>query len=114
MKENYILMNYVRAALIRWQEENGADLFQTLKPPLTVMIIRKGPAYDRQKICDNDNLENGRIVNEIMEALGCSDNAMVLDLYSCFRITEDAEDFGMEFVVFPREDFARSLYNEGD
>ncbi len=109
MKENYILMNYVRAALIKWQEENGTDLFQALKPPLTVMIIRKGPAYDRQKICDNDNLENGRIVNEIMEALGCSDNAMVLDLYSCFRITEDAEDFGMEFVVCPRSDVGEYL-----
>ena len=111
MKENFILMNYVRAALRKWQEEHGTELYRVLKPPLTVMIIRKGPVYDRRKICDNDNLENGRIVNEIMEALGMSDNAMVLDLYSCFRVEEDMDDFGMEFIVCSRSENAEYIRN---
>ena len=101
LKENYILMNYVRAALTKWQNETQTDLFRIMKAPLTVIIKRCGPYYDRRRICDNDNLENGRIINEIFAALGYSDNALMMDLISIFRIKEDMKDFGMEFIIFP-------------
>ena len=104
-KENYILMNYIKIALADWQKQNHLDLFRAISAPLVVIMIRKGPKYDRTKICDNDNLENGRIINEIFDALGYSDNALRMDLYSCFRIEEDAERFGMEFQICSRNDF---------
>ena len=109
LKENYILMNYVRAGIKRWQNEHHTDLFYALRPPLTMLILRKGPSYERSKICDNDNLENGRIVNEIVEALGCSDNALCLDLFSGFRIVRDEKDYGMEFVLFSSNELKEHL-----
>lgn len=101
---NYTMMIYIRNVLIKWQKENNIDLYRLMKAPVTVFIIRKGPAYNPRKICDNDNLENGRIINEIFSALGYSDNAVQADLFSCFRAEPSRSDFGMEFVVFPQSE----------
>lgn len=101
---NYTMMIYVRNALQKWQKDNKTDLYRIMKAPVTVFIIRKGPTYNSRKICDNDNLENGRIINEIFSALGYTDNAVQADLFSCFRAEKSYSDFGMEFVVFPQSE----------
>ncbi|MBR0417877.1 MAG: hypothetical protein IJI66_01765 [Erysipelotrichaceae bacterium] len=101
-KENYILMNYVRAALIEWQEKNDTDLFQIIKPPFDVYIIRRKMKWNSLQICDHDNLENGRIINEIFMALGYSDNARNVDLHCQFRLADKEEDEGMLFIVKSR------------
>lgn len=104
LKENYVLMNYVQACLNSWASQNNIDLFHLIPSPCTALIIRKMTKFNRIKICDNDNMENGRIINTIFEALGYSDNALNMDLYSCFRLCNTEEECGMEFVIIPRND----------
>ena len=109
LKENYIMMNYVKAALKKWENDNRKSIFRLLKSPLIAMIIRKNITFDRTKICDNDNLENGRIINEIMNSLGYSDNAITLSIYSSFKIIHDVNECGMDFIIFPKKDICAHL-----
>ena len=105
LKYNYVFMKYIKIALINYQKEHGIELKDYLKPPISVMIIRNGYKFNRAKICDNDNLENGRIINEIFDVLLQSDNANNMDLYSCFRANTEQEYYGMEFIVCSQKDF---------
>lgn len=109
LKENYTLMNYVKAALREYENENKLDLFRTINSPLILIIKRKSTEWNRMKICDNDNLENGRIVNEIINALGYSDNALMMNVYSCFEKVNDEKDAGMEFIIFAKSDISEHL-----
>ena len=109
LKENYILMNYIKSSLIIWQKNNNFDLYRSIKSPFIILIKRKSNVYDRKKICDNDNLENGRIINEIVEALGYTDNAIQMDLISSYRYVDDVNESGMEFVIFSNEDLENHL-----
>lgn len=107
--ENYLMMNYIKSALNRWQKNNNFDLYRSIQQPLTVMIIRKGNTFNRTKICDNDNLENGRIINELFEVLGYSDSAFQTDLFSCFRLIDDNENEGMQFRIISSKDIYSQL-----
>ena len=101
-RSNYILMNYVRAALEEWQDTNNISLYKSIDWPVTAFIIRKGNGYKTRKICDNDNIENGRIINEIFAALGYSDNVRIMDLYSKYECAADKQDIGTEFILVPK------------
>ena len=103
-KFNYMLMNYVRAALRQWQEENNFSLYKAIDWPVTAFIIRKGNGYKIRKICDNDNIENGRIINEIFSALGYSDNVRIMDIYSKYECAASRSDIGTEFILVPKRD----------
>lgn len=106
LKENYLLMFYIRAALIDWQNETKFDLFQAIETPAVLTIKRKIARWKPNELCDNDNMENGRIANEIVDALGYSDNVMTLSVFSCVEISEDA---GMEFIICSEADFGRDF-----
>lgn len=101
---NYLLQLYVRNALIRWQKENSVDLFHALTPPLILEIKRKTLSKTRS-VADNDNIENGRITNTIMNVLGVSDNWHNMSLYSCVEPVNDPDDGGMEFIIAEKETF---------
>jgi len=103
-KENYMLMNYVDVAIKDYTEKHG-PLLESVKIPLVAIIKRTSPSFHSNKICDNDNIENGRVINEIMGAIGCGDNAMVMDIYSCFRICKSIEETGTEFIIAPQDRF---------
>lgn len=103
LKENYVLMNYVCAALKKWQEDNNFDLFMSINLPLDVYIIRRKMKWNRNSICDHDNLENGRIINEIFLALGYSDSPKNVDLHCMFRFVDKPEDEGMLFLIKNRD-----------
>lgn len=105
LKENYTLMVYIRNALIRWQKENNFDLFHSIEAPMVMTIARKIPTKKVSGICDCDNLENNRIANEIMDALGNTDNALVLSVYSTLVITGDKNNVGMDFILCSKPDF---------
>lgn len=105
LKENYTLMIYIRNALIRWQKENHFDLFHSIEAPMVMTLVRKIPKKKTSGICDCDNLENNRIANEIMDALGNTDNALVLSVYSTLVITNDKNDVGMDFILCSKADF---------
>ena len=104
IKENYILMNYVKAALSNYSTTNK-ELYHSVNVPLIAIIKRISTSFSPNKICDNDNLENGRIINEVMSALGYSDNANVMDIYSCFRLCEDENESGTEFIFVKKDNF---------
>ena len=104
IKENYILMNYVKAALSNYSTTNK-ELYHSVNVPLVAIIKRISTSFSPNKICDNDNLENGRIINEVMSALGYSDNANVMDIYSCFRLCEDENESGTEFIFVKKDNF---------
>lgn len=98
--ENYLLMNYVSAAIKQYTTAHE-DIFSSADIPLVAVIKRISNQFNSNKICDNDNLENGRIINTIMNAFGYSDNAMVMDIYSCFRLCRNIDDVGTEFIIAP-------------
>lgn len=104
LKENYILMNYVKAALAEWQNETQINLFQCLKLPLDVYIVRYSNTWNRIQFCDHDNLENGRIINEIFYALGYQDSARNMDLHHLYRQKDDGDyEKGTLFIVKERD-----------
>ena len=101
---NLLLQLYVRDALNRWKEENNFDLYRALTPPL-VLVIKRRTVSDARSVADNDNIENGRIANTIMNALGVSDNWQNLSLYSCVERVTDSDSAGMEFTVLEKRAF---------
>ena len=111
MQENYTIMNYVNASLNIWKNESGTDVLSEMSGPFICMIIRKSNTWKPNKICDNDNLEIGRIVNEIFGNFLCStDNAMTMSVYSTFKLVQDEAECGMEFIVFPKADLAAKTH----
>lgn len=112
LKGNYLLMNYVEIALQEYIEKNG-PLFDKVEAPLVAIVKRTSNSYSKNNICDNDNIENGRIINTIMSALGYSDNPLMMDIYSCFRICKNVEEAKMEFI-FTSYDKFKLIINELD
>ena len=103
-KHNYMLMNYARAALEKWQDTHAVSLFKSIEWPVVAFIIRKGNGNRIGGICDNDNLENGRIINEIFSALGYSDNVRIMDLCSKYEPAQSKSDIGTEFILISKKD----------
>ena len=111
VKENYTLMNYVAMALKKWSDDNNFTLVSSIKTPLICVIVRRSMTWNRNKICDNDNLENGRIINTIIgDGLSCPDNALNMSVYTKFEFAESKADEGMEFIVFSEADLPSKLH----
>ena len=104
LKENYMLMNYVNAALKKWQKDNDFDLFWSLKPPFEFHIIRVVDNISKGNLIDHDNLENGRIANAIFDAIGYSDSPKTMDLH-CELREKNSENghTGMIFILKERD-----------
>ena len=98
LKYNYTLVQYIKAALISFQEQTGFSLLHSIPLPLCTFIVRR-TTHKNSKVYDNDNMENGRIINEIFTALGYSDHPLNTDLFCHFEITDDPEKEGMEFII---------------
>lgn len=111
LKENYVLMRYVKNAIYTFQQNEGIDIKHKLELPLTMLLVRRSLKFSQSIICDNDNLENGRIINEIMKVLGYNDSPKELDLHCCYRTCEKKEDVGMEFIVGNQKDILELLSN---
>lgn len=105
---NYTLMSYVSAAISAWRREKMVDLYRAVSPPLVLVIKRRIASFNHY-VYDNDNQENGRIANVIMNALGISDNAVNLSVYSCVENGVPDEYTGMEFILFEKADLADHL-----
>lgn len=100
-KENFTLCDYVHIKLGEWLENNDVNLRAELKPPFTIFVNRKATRLSR-RICDPDNLENGRIINEIFtKRLFQSDNAANVRIISDFILVDSKEECGTEFIVVP-------------
>ena len=100
---SHFLSAYVSAALTIWKQNHPETSFLfEMKPPFSVVILRVSTEWNARLIRDHDNLENGRVINSIFDAMCFSDNALNADLYSAFRISKEKSDVGMYVFVFPR------------
>ena len=108
VKENYILIKYIEEKVRNCIKNNYSEILK-LQRPFTVIMKRKYVSYHQRLICDNDNMENGRVINAIFDALNRSDNVQEMDVISCARKVETAEEEGMEFYAFPSCDLEKHL-----
>ena len=106
-KDNYVLSTYVAVAIKYWQRLNPeVNIYlneEFVHGELVCIIKRKASRYNKNIHCDNDNIENGRILNVMCSALGCSDNCKVMDLVSCFRESSNPENIGTDFIITKRK-----------
>ena len=106
-KENYALSTYVAVAIKYWQRLNPeVNIYlnqEFVHGELVCIIKRKANHFNKNVHCDNDNIENGRVLNVMCSALGCSDNCKVMDLVSCFRENSKPEYIGTEFIITKRK-----------
>lgn len=108
VKENYILVKYIEDKVRFCVAENYSEISK-LPRPFTVIIKRKYINSHQRLICDNDNMENGRIINLIFDSLNRSDNIREMDVISCARKVDEVEEEGMEFYLFPSSELKNHL-----
>lgn len=103
-KENFTLCDYVHIRFEEWIQNNqDVDLSSELKGPYTVFLTRKILKASR-RVCDPDNLENGRIINEIFsKRLLQSDNALNVRIISGCEIVNSPNECGTLFEIIPSE-----------
>jgi hypothetical protein len=109
VKQNYVLFDYVNASLKNWESKTGNSLEGLIQLPCIVILKRKLRKFNKTTVCDNDNMESGRIINAIFDNLMYSDNAKNMDIYSCFRECSSKDEEGMEFIVFSRKSLKEHL-----
>lgn len=106
---NFLMANFVNLALKKWLIDNGKydnldDYYHdNLDEKLVVIVTRYTKKYNRNDICDNDNIETGRIINTIFSNVWRSDSAQYLDYYVRYRETDDETKWGTEFKVMSQE-----------
>ena len=107
---NYLLSSYLEGEVNRWIDEHKDLLIGKINAPAYIVMKRKTVQFNLNKTCDNDNLENQRIINTITRALGIEDNARNITLVSSFQeVNRDSEE-GMTFYVFSRKDIDKYWY----
>lgn len=109
----YFLSQYVHAAFKKWLLDNNHDdtylykKFDQAKFDMIFIIKRSAASFNQNLHCDNDNMENSTILNEVCSSLALGDSCLYMDLYSCFRLTDSKEDIGTEFIITGRENLAK-------
>lgn len=108
VKENYQLVQYIEKELKKWLKYNDISFLEG-NDKLIFIIKRITLNSNIYSICDNDNMENGRIVNMIFDCLQKSDNFLEMNLCSCVNITDSIENTGMVFIVTKNENFKKNI-----
>lgn len=106
---NYLLSNYIRNSIIDWQKTNQISLINTIETPYIIILKRTKANGKIGNICDNDNLENQRIINEIGGAFNLYDSVSNMSLYTMFDITKEGEKEGMYFYIFSQKDLPKHV-----
>lgn len=65
----------------------------------------------KSEICDNDNIEAGRIINSIFDNLSRSDSARKTDYYVRYRETNDETKWGTEFIITDQNELFSNTFN---
>lgn len=109
---NFQMANYVALALIKWAKDNKKEceniggipyLNNEMSSKISVIVTRFSKEFNRSIICDNDNIETGRIINIVCEFISRNDNASNMDFVSRYRQTNDEKMWGTEFKFVPTE-----------
>lgn len=107
---NYDLSNYVKSEFYYFLKNNPHILDDFIqKRPYVVICTRYHNEPDSRTLCDNDNAENSRTINEIFFYLKTPDNGSMMDYCSRVRKCNTAEECRVEFVVLPRSDLKNHL-----
>ncbi len=106
---NYLLSHLLESAIQKWQQESKIHILGAIRMPAIIIMKRVDTMFSLNKICDSDNLENQRIINTMARAVGISDNAINLSLYTTFSLTNNAEEVGTRFYLFAEKDMEKHL-----
>lgn len=98
---NYCVAKMVKLAIKNWLERNEKDAleFNDLTKNRTLIILRRSKKFTFSSICDNDNIEAGRIINAICDAFCISDGAKQLDHVIKYEECDDENKNGTYFVL---------------
>ena len=107
---NYTLAIYVENMIRKWENEHQFEIYNTLELPLILVMKRVQKEFSIYKVCDNDNIENQKIINSIARALGDDDNAYIMSLFSMFDTDEDEKNHGTWFYLFSERDLDKYSY----
>lgn len=93
-KESYYLGNCVEVALKILEEKGGTDLYQKLKTPWFILIVRHfthetHSSYYR----DNDHLEEANIINKIARQFVTSDGKFCMGFTSIAALTKEKKSY---------------------
>lgn len=103
--DNYLLSNCIEIAIKKWEKDNSISLKNVIEIPFVCVVERVSNKFNINKICDNDNLENSRIINTITQALSLTDNAKNMDLYLKFTENKDENKEGMNIYLLDKNKF---------
>lgn len=107
---NFMLADYVSLAMKKWCLENNFDLKNAIELPLVIIIQRNAYKWNRSKYCDNDNLEGGKIINEIIiNQLGYSDSARNMTTITTYKKVDTIEEDCTKFIIFSKNDLINHL-----
>ena len=102
-RQNYQIKDYIQTALAIEKEKNEDELIRISNAfsgnKLACIVIRKTAFFNFATLCDNDNIEDGRIINVICQALKISDNCLKMDLIKSWKEAENDADIGTEIIV---------------
>ena len=97
--KNKRLGAYVRYCLEEFQKEHSVKLREMFPKPVAVFCIRHVHRFNHA-VFDNDNNEDGPIVNEIFQFLGRSDNPNNMRMYANgVSIVPESVPTGVEFII---------------
>lgn len=104
---NYCVAEMVKLAIKNWLERNEKDDldFDNLTRKRTLIILRRSKKFTIGSICDNDNIEAGRIVNAICDAFCISDNAKQLDHVIKYEKCDNESKNGTYFILMDTETY---------
>jgi len=108
----YRIAEAIHDALELFQQDHAVKLSYHFEPPVAVFMIRHMHKISRA-VSDNDNNEDGAIINEVFSFLGMSDDVTCMRLYSSGvkRVSDDEKE-GVEIIVAPLKLAPEIMENE--
>jgi len=101
--QNYQIGSLISTAIAIEKERNIDDILALSsyfsEEKLTMIVKRITDTFNRNTLCDNDNLEDGRVINTICNTLMVTDNCLKMDLVKCWRKATPEEEIGTEFTL---------------
>ena len=105
-RHNYYLSSQVEAHIKNWKNEHEFDLYKAINSPYILVLRRVDFDFSLAKNCDNDNLENQKIINTITKSFSLPDNALFMSLYVVFdKVSFSEQKPGMYFYLFSQDNF---------
>lgn len=108
--EDFMLSNFLEAKISAWVYEHSDSEFRRLhrlfeREELVCVLVRKGRKEEVSSFKDNDNIENGRLLNTMCRALSLSDSCDRMNLFSHYESVGEGEEPCTEITILRQKDF---------